>query len=218
MLNQIYAIKERMHQEFIGGKRVPVTSLIVPEHVILGQRTADKDGYNALILGIGQDRKPAKKSLLGFLKSKGADFTPKKIKEAKLESAPVDGTQTEVEKSLTPGSLVTVTAKTKGKGFAGVVKRWGFAGGPRTHGQSDRHRAPGSIARGTTPGRVVKGKRMAGRMGGVNQSVKNLKVIAYDQATRNLKLSGPVPGNPKGWVTIKITKPAKASAQLPAAS
>ncbi|MBI1872201.1 50S ribosomal protein L3 [Candidatus Collierbacteria bacterium] len=204
MINQVYAIKQRMHQEFIGGKRVPVTVLTVPEHIVLGRKTSEKDGYEALILGLGKTRKPTtKKSLLGFLK--GKDFTPEKIKEVKVKPSTEEITP-EVEKALTAGSLVTVTAKSKGKGFAGVVKRWGFAGGPRTHGQSDRERAPGSIARGTTPGRVVKGKRMAGHMGNVNVSVKNLKVLSYDQQTRNLKLQGSVPGNTKSWVTIKITK------------
>lgn len=207
MINQVYAIKQRMHQEFIGGKRVPVTVLTVPEHVVLGRKTSEKDGYEALIIGIGSIKPTTKKSLLGFLKSKGVDFTPKKIKEVKLTESTEE--QPEVEKVLTTGSLVTVTGKTKGKGFAGVVKRWGFAGGPRTHGQSDRERAPGSIARGTTPGRVVKGKRMAGHMGDVNMSVKNLKVIDYNHETKSLKLAGSVPGNVKGWVTIKVTKPAK---------
>ncbi len=186
MLNQIYAIKQRMHQEFIAGKRIPVTSLLVPEHVVFGTRTKDKDGYDAVIL-----------DLVGT----------KKKREVKLEQAAGD-TQAELEKVLTPGSLVTVSAKSKGKGFAGVMKRWGFHGGPRTHGQSDRSRAPGSIARGTTPGRVLKGKRMAGRMGGVNESVRNLKIIEYNQQTRALKVAGSIPGSVKAWVTIKITRPA----------
>lgn len=206
MINQVYAIKQRMHQEFIGGKRVPVTTLLVPEHSVLGVRTKEKDGYEAVIIGLGKKKKQTtKKSLLGFLK--GKDFTPEKIKEVKTEPS-TEVITPEVEKALTAGSLVTVTGKTKGKGFAGVVKRWGFAGGPRTHGQSDRHRAPGSIARGTTPGRVVKGKKMAGHMGNVNVSVKNLKILDYNHETRSLKLVGPVPGNTKSWVTIKITKSA----------
>lgn len=211
MINQVYAIKQRMHQEFIGGKRVPVTTLTVPEHTILSQKTVEKDGYRALILGIGRATKiTSKKTLLGFLKSKAIDFTPKKIKEVKLDSGEAEDIQPEIEKALIQGSLVTVTAKSKGKGFAGVVKRWGFAGGPRTHGQSDRERAPGSIARGTTPGRVVKGKKMAGHMGNVNVNIKNLKVLDYNHETGSLKLVGSVPGNTKGWVTIKVTKLAKA--------
>lgn len=213
MLNQIYAIKERMHQEFIGGKRVPVTSLLVPEHFVLDQRTIDKDGYNALILGIGQKEKgKGNKSLLGFLKSKKLDLLPKKIREVRIDASVDDSFQTEVEKTLTTGTLITISGTSKGKGFAGVVKRWGFHGGPRTHGQSDRLRAPGSIGRGTTPGRVLKGKHMAGHMGSVNKSVRNLKIVSYNPETRNLLVSGPVPGNTKGWVTIKVTKLAEVKA------
>ena len=197
MLNQLYAIKQRMHQEFIAGKRTPITSLLVPEHVVFGTRTNEKDGYDAVIL-----------ELVGT-SAKSRSASGGKKREVKLTEAAGD-TQAEVEKVLTAGTIVTVSARSKGKGFAGVMKRWGFHGGPRTHGQSDRSRAPGSIARGTTPGRVLKGKHMAGHMGNVAQSVRNLKVIEYNQATRNLKIAGSIPGSLKAWVTIKITKPAVA--------
>ena len=88
--------------------------------------------------------------------------------------------------------LINVTGNSKGKGFQGVVRRHKFAGGPRTHGQSDRERAPGSIGSTTTPGRVLKGKRMAGKMGNVRVTVKNLKVVAADD--KNLLVAGLVPG------------------------
>lgn len=213
MLNQIYAIKQRMSQEFLGGKRIPVTSLLVPQHQVISEKTVDRDGYRSLIIALGQAKKmTTKKSLLGFLKSKELNFTPKRIKEIKVSQ---DASQPLAEASLgnlpietmiTPDSLVTVSAKTKGKGFAGVVKRHGFRGGPRTHGQSDRLRAPGSIGRGTTPGRILPGKKMPGRMGGENISTKNLSVIAYDPASGILKLKGAVPGAINAFVTIKVTK------------
>jgi len=99
-----------------------------------------------------------------------------------------------VESSVfVPGDIVNLKAKSKGKGFAGVVKRWGFAGGPRTHGQSDRLRAPGSIGAGTTPGRVLKGKKMAGKMGGDNVMIKNKRIV--DIVDNYILISGPVPGN-----------------------
>ncbi len=207
MLNQIYAIKQRMSQEFLDGLRVPVTSLLVPEHQVVSEKTTDKDGYRSIIVALGQAKKmTTKKSLLGFLKSKDLAFTPKRIKEIKLEKDETATGKLEIEKIATPGSLVTVSAKSKGKGFAGVVKRWGFRGGPRTHGQSDRQRTPGSIGRGTTPGRILPGKRMPGRMGGENISTRNIKVIAYDPATRILKVKGAVPGAINAFVTVKVTK------------
>ncbi len=216
MLNQIYAIKQRMSQEFLGGKRVPVTSLLVPQHQVVGEKTDDKDGYRSLILALGQAKKmTTKKSLLGFLKGKDLNFTPVRIKEIKLENddtAPEGALSgvglLEIEKIVTPNSIVTVMAKSKGKGFAGVMKRWNFKGGPRTHGQSDRMRAPGSIGRGTTPGRILPGKHMPGRMGGENISVRNMSVISYDPATGILKVKGTVPGSFNGLVTVKVTKPA----------
>ncbi|MFZ2202726.1 MAG: 50S ribosomal protein L3 [Microgenomates group bacterium] len=212
MTNQIYAIKQTMHQEFIAGVRTPITSLLVPEHTVIAKKEQDRDGYRALIVAVGAAKKmTTKKSLLGLIKSKKLNFTPKKIKEIKTEDDTAEGPLA-IENLITPDSLVIVSAKSKGKGFAGVVKRWGFAGGPRTHGQSDRQRAPGSIARGTTPGRVLPGKKMPGRMGGERVSTKNLKVISFDPATRILKVKGTVPGATDAFVTIKVTKLAAAQA------
>ena len=210
MLNQIYAIKQRMSQEFLAGLRVPVTSLLVPEHQIIGEKTSDRDGYRSLIIALGQAKKmTTKKSLLGFLKSKDLAFTPKRIKEIKPGTDETTLGKLGIETLITPNSLITVSAKSKGKGFAGVMKRWNFRGGPRTHGQSDRQRTPGSIGRGTTPGRILPGKKMPGRMGGANISTKNLTVIAYDPATRILKVKGAIPGAINAFVTIKITHLAK---------
>lgn len=96
---------------------------------------------------------------------------------------------------LAVGDKVKVTGTSKGKGFAGVVKRWKFAGGPRTHGQSDRERAPGSIGQTTTPGRVYKGKKMAGRMGGKKVTVKGLKVVEVKPEENLLVVKGLVPGH-----------------------
>ena len=207
MTNQIYAIKQTMHQEFLAGVRTPITSLLVPEHTVIAKKELDRDGYRALIVALGRAKKmTTKKSLLGLLKSKNLDFTPQRIKEIKQTTAELAAGPLAIETLITPNSLVTVSAKSKGKGFAGVVKRWGFAGGPRTHGQSDRERAPGSIGRGTTPGRILPGKKMPGRMGGVTVSTKNLKVISFDPATRILKLKGTVPGATASFVTVKVTK------------
>ena len=208
MTNQIYAIKQTMHQEFLAGVRTPITFLLVPEHTVIAKKELDRDGYRALVVALGRAKKmTTKKSLLGLLKSKNLDFTPQRIKEIKQTTDEIgqEGPLA-IETLVTPNSLVTVSARSKGKGFTGVMKRWGFAGGPRTHGQSDRQRAPGSIGRGTTPGRVLPGKKMPGRMGGVTASTKNLKVISFDPATRILKLKGTVPGATASFVTVKVTK------------
>lgn len=102
---------------------------------------------------------------------------------------------------LKPGDIVDVIGVSKGKGFAGVVKRHHFKGGPRTHGQSDRERAPGSIGQTTTPGRVYKGKRMAGRMGHERVTIKNLRVV--DVSDNFLLIKGLVPGPKNSLVMVK---------------
>ena len=101
-----------------------------------------------------------------------------------------------------------VIGLSKGKGFAGVVKRHHFAGGPKTHGQSDRHRAPGSVGAGTTPGRVLKGLRMAGRMGNERITVKNLEIVEADPARNLLLVRGAVPGGRNSLLIIKKARKA----------
>jgi hypothetical protein len=110
------------------------------------------------------------------------------------------GSAVVVEEVLSAGDIVDVSGVSKGKGYAGVVKRHHFKGGPKTHGQSDRHRAPGSIGQSTTPGRVYKGKRMAGRMGAEDVTVKNLEVIDIQDGV--LVVKGLVPGHISSIVTI----------------
>ncbi len=110
---------------------------------------------------------------------------------------------TKLPDDLTAGTPVTVTGVSRGKGFAGVMKRWGFAGGPATHGQSDRERAPGSIGGTTTPGRVYKGKKMAGRMGGRKTTFRGLLVVEVDPKEKIAKLSGAVPGPQRAEVTLR---------------
>jgi large subunit ribosomal protein L3 len=103
------------------------------------------------------------------------------------------------------GDLIDVTGTSKGRGFAGGVKRYHFGGGPKTHGQSDRHRAPGSIGSGTTPGRVRKGLRMAGHMGDERVTVKNLKVFESDPARGIILIEGAVPGGVNGLLRLRKT-------------
>lgn len=106
----------------------------------------------------------------------------------------LSGNELKLAEVFKEGELITVSGQSKGKGFAGGVKRHGFKGGPKTHGQSDRQRAPGSIGSTTTPGRVQRGKRMAGRMGNVKVTVKNLRIARVDAEKNQLWVVGAVPG------------------------
>lgn len=112
------------------------------------------------------------------------------------------GKETQLGEAFKEGDKVKISGISKGKGFAGVVKRYHFAGGPKTHGQSDRQRAPGSIGSTTTPGRVLKGKRMAGRMGTEKVTLKNLLVTKVDTEKNTIYVKGSVPGPKKGLLSV----------------
>jgi large subunit ribosomal protein L3 len=146
--------------------------------------------------------KKADKPTQGHAKKAGLNSTPRFFKESKVDKVEdVElGSPVNVEEILGAGDIVDVSGTSKGKGFAGGVKRHHFKGGPKTHGQSDRHRAPGSIGQSTTPGRVYKGKRMAGHMGVDQKTVKNLEVI--DLTDGILLVKGLVPGHISSIVTI----------------
>lgn len=120
------------------------------------------------------------------------------------ECIPVSLVKVEKEaiENFKEGELLNVTGVTKGKGFQGVVKRYSFAGGPQTHGQKNRLRAPGSIG-STAPQRIPPGRKMAGRMGGANKTIRNLEVVQIDKENNILMLRGSVPGNNRGKVKIK---------------
>lgn len=120
-----------------------------------------------------------------------------------LAATQISGKETNLGEIFKEGDVITVRGISKGKGFAGGVKRYNFAGGPRTHGQSDRERAPGSIGSTTTPGRVMKGKRMAGRKGRERVTIKNLKILQIDAEKNTLYLKGAVPGVKKGILVLK---------------
>ena len=196
-----------MTQAFVEGTRVPVTRVMAGPCVVTQIKKEDKDGYWGVQLGFSEKRiknvtKPMQGHLKGVTKEKMA---PRFLREVRLKKMPdfKVGDAITIADVFKEGDKVAVTGVSKGKGFAGVVKRWGFRGGPRTHGQSDRLRAPGSIGQGTTPGRVRKGKKMAGRMGGETVTVKNLIVVEIDKEKSEMSLSGPVPGSPAGLLIIK---------------
>jgi large subunit ribosomal protein L3 len=172
-------------------------------------KTPEKDAYTSVQLGFGV-KKHANKSLLGHAKKANSKTAPRVMHEVRLrgEAAHADmlpeiGTTLAIADIFKLGDTIKVTGTSKGKGFAGVVKRHHFRGGPRTHGQSDRERAPGSIGQTTTPGRVYKGKRMAGHMGNVKAAVTNLEVLDIDPTTDELFIKGLVPGSLNSIVVIE---------------
>ncbi len=174
------------------GTAVPVTVIDTASCTIVQVKTKEKDGYEALQLGFGE-RKRVTKALQGHMKDYGKFQVLREFNTDDIESAEA-GVKVSCD-IFEVGDLVDVSGASKGKGFAGVVKRHGFRGGPKTHGQSDRHRAAGSIGAGTSPGRVIKGLRMAGHMGTGEATVKNLKVVRVDADKGVLIVRGAVPGN-----------------------
>ncbi|MBI1885448.1 MAG: 50S ribosomal protein L3 [Chloroflexi bacterium] len=182
------------------GAALPVTLIEAGPCTVVQVKTKEKDGYEAVQLGFGQ-RKRVNEPTKGHLKGLG-QF--RYLREFRVDNVE----EWEVGKKMgcevfQPGELVDVTAISKGKGFAGVMKRHGFRGGPATHGQSDRARAPGSIGAGTDPGRVIKGRKMAGHMGAEQVTVKNLPVVSTDPAKGVLMVQGSVPGNTGSLVKIR---------------
>lgn len=207
MLNTILGTKKEMSQTFVQGYRVPVTKVLAGPCVVTQIKKMDKDGYWAVQIGFGSRRiKNTTKALQGHLK--GAikeNKAPRFLAEVRMTEEPKlnVGEEIKISDVFRAGDVVSVVGISKGKGFAGAVKRHHFSGGPRTHGQSDRERAPGSIGQGTTPGRVYKGKRMAGRMGSDQVTVKNLHIISINPEMNELLVSGAIPGTKGSLVTIE---------------
>lgn len=212
MIPGLLGIKVSQSQTFTeGGKRIPVTTMQVGPCSVVQIKSPTHDSYIALQLGLGIKRaKKLTKAQRGHLAKAGIgeNNLPRFLREIRLRGEEIaeihPGMFIKVSDVFKVGDNVQVTGQSKGKGFAGVVKRHHFQGGPRTHGQSDRERAPGAIGQTTTPGRVYKGKRMAGRLGMDQVTIKNLLVMNVDHDNNLLVIKGLVPG-PKGSL-VKIFK------------
>lgn len=203
-LTTILGKKIEQTQAFLeDGTRVPLTRVAVGENFISQIKNTEKDGYMAVQVAFGK-RNKISKPLTGHLKKAGLNKKSRFLREIRVDELEgfEEGMVITPEEVLSAGDRVDVVGTSKGKGFAGVVKRWGFHGGPKTHGQSDRHRAPGSIGQSTTPGRVYKGKKMAGRMGNERVTIKNLEIIEVKDG--EVLIKGLIPG-PKGKI-VMITK------------
>lgn len=193
-----------MTQIFDKTGTVRAVTVVEAGPVVVTQvKSPERDGYTAVQVGYGT-RKRSNKPMRGHLKKLG-DFRTLTEFRARGDELPATGDRIGLE-LFEEGDLVDVTSTSKGRGFAGGVRRWGFHGGPKTHGQSDRHRAPGSIGSGTTPGRVYKGQKMAGHMGSVRVTVKNLEIVAKDEAKGLLLIAGSVPGAANGTVRVRHSR------------
>lgn len=190
------------------GNMVPVTALEVGPCTVVQVKNVQTDGYEAVQLGFGLD-KNINKPKAGHVKESGS--VPKVLREFDL-NAEVELEEGEEAKSykigdsltcevFTEGDMVAVTGTSKGKGFAGTVKRHNFATGPKTHG-SHNYRAPGSIGAGY-PQHVMKGMKMAGHMGAERVTVKNLKIVKIDAANNIIAVRGAVPGPKKSVVVVR---------------
>ncbi len=185
------------------GRVVPVTVIEAGPCLVTQIKTMETDGYEAVQLGFGES-KHLTKGQLGHLKGNHACRYLREVQADDVSEFEVG--QTLKVDIFEPGEKLDVIGRSKGRGFAGVMKRWGFSGGPRTHGQSDRARAPGSIGGGTTPGRVYKGLKMPGHMGNRRITAKGLEVISVDPDRNLVLVKGGVPGAPNGLLQFRRPK------------
>lgn len=200
------------------GNVIPVTVIEAGPCYVTQVRTAEKDGYSAVQLGFGETKpKRLTQGQLGHLRRNNLPAL-RYLREFRLPTATVD---IEEGQKITAdvfqvGDLVDVIGVSKGRGFAGTIKRYGFHRGPKTHGQSDRERSPGSIGAGSTPGRVVKGLHMSGRMGNDRTTIQNLRVVVIDAERNLIAVRGSVPGPKNGLLIVRMAvKPGRGTGQAP---
>ena len=185
------------------GVAHPVTLIEAGPCYVTQIRRPEKEGYSAVQLGFSEvNPKRLTGGQLGHLKAN--EISPLRIlREFRVKNPDVNVGEKVTVDAFAVGERIDVIGTSKGKGFAGGVKRYGFRGGPKTHGQSDRHRAPGSRGSGTTPGRVYKGARGPGHMGHERVTVSALKIVLVDAERNLLGVRGAVPGPKGGLIMIK---------------
>jgi large subunit ribosomal protein L3 len=211
MIKALLGRKLGMTQVFEeGGIATGVTVIEAGPCLVTQVKTPEKDGYTGVQLGWGEaEERQLTQGERGHLRKKKLPL----LRE--LQEVPVDSVEgvkvgARVDVSMfAAGEIIDVIGTSKGKGFAGVMKRHNFHGGQRTHGQSDRMRAPGSIGPGSTPGRVYKGLRMAGRMGNDRVTVQNLRIVSIDTERNLIMVQGAIPGRTNGPVMVRKAVKAK---------
>ncbi|MBW1981129.1 MAG: 50S ribosomal protein L3 [Deltaproteobacteria bacterium] len=204
MINALIGKKLGMSRQFSSsGEVTPVTVIQAGPCVITQIKSTDKEGYNALQLGFGE-KKPQRttKPLLGHFNKcgKGPFAVLREVRVAAVDDYEV-GQEIRAD-IFRPGEMVAVTATSKGKGFAGTIKRWNFSRGPMSHGSKNK-RPPGSIGCSATPSRVVRGRKMPGQMGNRRVTVKNLQIVDIRPEQNLILLKGAVPGGRNGIVMIR---------------
>ena len=205
MVNAIYGKKIGMTQVFSeDDKLIPVTVIQAEPNTICQIKTAETDGYEAVQLGFGAIKaKKVNKPMAGHFAKQGVEPV-KYLREVRVENAGEYNVGDEVTVSiLADTKLVDVTGTSKGKGFAGVMKRYGFAGGPGGHG-AHFHRAPGSVGQCATPSRVFKGLRLPGHMGCETVTVRNLELVRIDEDQNLILVKGAIPGGKNGVVRVRM--------------
>nr|YP_001293580.1 ribosomal protein L3 [Rhodomonas salina]A6MW01.1 RecName: Full=Large ribosomal subunit protein uL3c; AltName: Full=50S ribosomal protein L3, chloroplastic [Rhodomonas salina]ABO70764.1 50S ribosomal protein L3 [Rhodomonas salina] len=204
MIPGILGTKLGMTQIFDeSGLAIPVTVIKAGPCILTQIKTQESDSYQAIQIGFSEVKESSlNKPLLGHLKKSQAPAL-KHLKEYRVKS--VEGLEVAQKITLDSfevGKTVSVSGKTIGKGFAGTVRRYSFTRGPMTHG-SKNHREPGSIGQGSTPGKVHKGKKMAGRLGGKQSTIKNLEIVHVNTDNNILVVKGAVPGKKGNILSIQ---------------
>lgn len=185
------------------GKLIPVTVVQAGPCRVIQKKTVENDGYDAVQIGYGEKKeKHTTKPMQGHFKKAGTGYM-KYLREFKLDNAAEMNVGDEIKADIfESGNIVDVTGISKGKGYAGTIKRWGGHRGPMTHG-SGYHRGPGSLGACSTPSRVMKGKKLAGHMGVDRVTVQNLDVVKVDAEKNIIAIRGAIPGPKGGMVIIK---------------
>ena len=187
-----------------AGASVPVTVIEVRPNRVVQVKTPEKDGYAAVQVTTGEAARPNRPSAGHF--ARGGAGAGRGLWEFRLDAGDGDyepGAEYGLEETFAVGQKVDVRGISKGKGYAGTIKRWNFRGQDNSHGNSLSHRAPGSIGQCQTPGRVFKGKKMAGQLGNARVTTQNLEVVRIDQERNLLLVKGAVPGPAGGDVHVR---------------
>ena len=195
------------------GVSIPVSVVEAPDNRVVYQKTVANDGYLAVQVAIGERKASHVSKAMAGHYAKAGVAPGRKLAEFRLNAGSDEiGTALTVEQ-FSAGQKVDVTGTSKGKGFAGVIKRHHFAMQDATHGNSLSHRVHGSTGQRQTPGRVFKGKRMAGHMGNERQTAQNLVVVKIDLERRVLMIKGAIPGAPGGDVIVRPAAKIRRSAE-----
>ncbi|MCL1798122.1 MAG: 50S ribosomal protein L3 [Eggerthellaceae bacterium] len=207
MINTIYGKKLGMTQVFNEDDRVlPITVILAEPNKICQVKTKETDGYNAVQLGFGTIKeKKVNKPMAGHFKKQGTEPT-RYLREVRVDTASEYAVGDKVTvANLAEAKKVDVTGISKGKGFAGVMKRHNFGGGPGGHG-SHFHRAPGAVGQCATPSRIFKGLALPGHMGCDTVTTKNLEVVKIDEEQNLILIKGAVPGGKNAVVRIRLAR------------